>query len=358
MLIDGHVATGILPDMHTDEVNSSAEIHAYDNWIQGHPEGSLWQSTAWKRYQEALGRTVRIFVVMETPSQGVSTILASALVIIDRTVGGFSSWEIPRGPLWIGKPGHQVEKLFELLHARATKDKCMAIYLSPTRELQDESYKLQVSKRHQMPEATRMIDLTASEKDILKQMKPKGRYNIAVAWKHGVTVEKSKDIDAFYELILETSQRDGFSPPAKKHFEAFLYALHGSFFLLAQDTAKKPIAGLLGVIFGKQSIYYYGASSYTSRALMAPYLLQWEAMKHCKAQGCEWYDLFGIAPERHPPVGRAGKTQDIRHKHPWAGVSAFKEKFGGKVVEYPAEQMMLLRQMPYYALRLKRKILG
>ena len=109
---------------------------------------------------------------------------------------------------------------------------------------------------------------------------------------------------------------------------------------------EKPIAGLIGVIWEKTGIYYYGASSYEHRALMAPYLLQWEAMKYCKAQGCTQYDLLGIAP---PDAGT---------DHPWQGISGFKEKFGGKVVMYPPEQMMVLRPVMQKLLTLKRKLLG
>jgi len=76
---------------------------------------------------------------------------------------------------------------------------------------------------------------------------------------------------------------------------------------------------------------------------MAPYLLQWEAMKRCKRQGCEKYDLFGIAPPETPG-------------HPWTSVSQFKEKFGGEVVVYPKEQEIVLRPVIKALLTFKRKI--
>jgi lipid II:glycine glycyltransferase (peptidoglycan interpeptide bridge formation enzyme) len=78
---------------------------------------------------------------------------------------------------------------------------------------------------------------------------------------------------------------------------------------------------------------------------MAPYLLQWHAMQHCRAQGCTQYDLFGIAPE--------GSTN-----HPWAGVTDFKAKFGGTYVSYPPEQQIVLRPMMKKALEMKRRIVG
>jgi lipid II:glycine glycyltransferase (peptidoglycan interpeptide bridge formation enzyme) len=92
--------------------------------------------------------------------------------------------------------------------------------------------------------------------------------------------------------------------------------------------------------------YYYGASSYTHRALMAPYALQWAAMRYYKARGCATYDLLGIAPPDAPP------------DHPWQGISAFKEKFGGEVVMYPPEQEIVLRPIANWMLQWKRRILG
>ncbi len=214
-----------------------------------------------------------------------------------------------------------------------------------------------------MPEATRMIDLTLNDDDLLAQMKPKGRYNIRLAEKHGVRVVQSDDVEAYAALAKETWARDGFRGP-KRGYETFLKDLPGSFLLLAfppLDTKKtpsdghfdvssgqkdlKPIAGLLGVVCGSVGIYYYGASTDRHRELMAPYLLQWEAMKHCRSHGCIAYDLFGIAPE--------GVVN-----HPWAGVSDFKAKFGGKVLNYPPEREIILRPGVRTLLTIKRKLLG
>ena len=214
-----------------------------------------------------------------------------------------------------------------------------------------------------------MIDLTKSEEEILAQMHQKGRYNIKVAEKHGVMIERSDDIDAFYALMTKTSERDRFGKHSKKHYETMLKHLPGAFLLIAfkdppppQEEAlglpavvrlrrtkagvegKKSIAGLIGVIWKNQGIYYYGASSHTDRALMAPYALQWAAMRHCKASGCHSYDLFGIAPP------------SSNSDHPWAGISDFKAKFGGSIIEYPPEQEIVLQPNVRTLLQWKRRI--
>lgn len=342
-------------------LSSPAELASYDAWVRSHPQGALWQSIAWKRFQEACGRETRLYCLREG-----DRLLATALVIVDRTQLSLRTWEIPRGPLWAAGKGEAASALLEHVVADAKKSGCMTLHLSPFRALPAARLPLRASSRHVHPEASRLLDLTRPEKEILAQMKPKGRYNIHVAQKHGIVVSASDDADAFAMLATETGRRDGFTPHGAAYYRSFLQQLEGSFLLLAygphpskmpQDRSEssdsthtsfqdeKPLAGLLGVIWEKTGLYYYGASSYEDRALMAPYLLQWEALRLCKEAGCLRYDLFGVAPE-----GAAN--------HPWAGVSDFKSKFGGTYVEYPPERQMILKPMAHTAIRLKRRVLG
>lgn len=364
-------------------LHSEAELQAYDAWVKTHPHGSLWQSLEWKAYQEALGREVRMYAEFAQEQ-----IIASALVTIDRGWKGLSTWEIGRGPLRADS-GQQAagSNLISSIMQDAKSAGTLCLYVSaPNAESQPAStcrlaaaichLPTTHSPRHTYPEATRVLDVSQPEEALLAQMHQKGRYNIRLAEKNGVRVERSQDIDAYCSLACATAKRDGFLAPSKKQFQAFLDALPGSFLLLAYEGEKndsRPIAGLLGVCWKGIGIYYYGASSYEHRALMAPYLLQWRAMQHCRAHGCLNYDLLGITP----PAGQraalrlssgqasSGQGKDdaaICHlparPHPWDGISSFKEKFGGTVVSYPPEQMAILRPWAYKALQWKRKVLG
>ena len=361
---------------------SSAEDFArYDTWVKSHPEGSLWQSLEWKKYQEAIGREIRIYADCEGDA-----IQASALISIDRTTGGFSTWDCPRGPLGPlqmengalrqAQDDRRMENFLKAITTNAKTDKCLSVFFSPALFISHSQFSILnsqlrvcASARHQQPEATRIINLTLSEEDILKQMHQKGRYNIKVAQKNTVTVEQSIDIGSYAKLSLETSARDGFVGASKKQYEAFLNHLPGSFLMLAYAPRNsKPIAGLLGVIYKKTGIYYYGASDYEHRALMAPYLLQWEAMKFCKVNGCEKYDLLGIAPEASSDQRTADSNDKdkaghspltaLRSVHPWSGISDFKSKFGGDIVTHPPEQEIVLKPVVRGLLKMKRKMMG
>ncbi len=323
----------------------------------------LWQSIEWKTYQESLGRQTRLYGLKNSSGE----IEATALVIIDKTAFRLSTWDIPRGPIFDDpKSG---EELINHIIKEAKKDRCMTLYFSPKNETQLLTTNYQLSTRHEQPTATLTLDLTLTNEELMKQMKPKGRYNIRLAQKKGITVTESNDVDAFYELLKKTSKRDGFRIKTKIHYEKFLETLPESFLLLAsrsesgtQDSESgtnktlipdsgfripdsAPIAALIGTTHKNTGYYYYGASDDRYKNLMAPYLLQWEAIRLCKDRGCITYDLFGIAPNDDPG-------------HPWAGVTRFKKQFGGEVVEYPPEREMVLRPVLKKLVGWKRRFLG
>lgn len=317
-----------------------------DTFVRGHASGSLWQSPAWARFQRTLGREALFMVGEEN-----NVIVASALMIRTKSAYGLCDYQVPRGPLFCAALTLQDRRCFiEAIEAHARALGALALYLSPGDHLDPTLIpRFRQSRRHEQPEATVLLDLSLSEEALLHQMKPKGRYNIGLAQKKGVIVEQSHDIGAYAAMSAETSKRDGFTAPSARQCELFLTQLSETFLLLAyppQDLGKMPIAGLLGTVWGETGIYYYGASENAHRALMAPYLLQWEAIRLCKRLGAKQYDLLGIAPPGSPP------------DHQWAGITDFKMKFGGTVITYPPETCRVLQPFLHTALRLKRYILG
>lgn len=317
------------------------------DFLRQHRHASLWQSPAWARFQRALGRRV----LWATGEQD-GRIVAAALVV-ESGNGARRDWQVPRGPLFTEDCPHEGHAEFlRTLRERAAASGALALYCSPLeqcRALGDSGF--HPSGRHEQPEASIVLDLTLSDEQLLAQMKPKGRYNIGLSQRHQVWVEQSRNLPAYVRLARETATRDGFVGPSQRHLETFLDALEGSFLLLAYLPAsaaatapQEPIAGLLGVVHGTTGIYYYGASSSTHRNFMAPYALQWEALRLCRRLGATRYDLLGVAPEGAPA------------NHPWAGVTDFKRKFGGTVESYPAEEGVILRPFSHALLRLKRRL--
>ena len=176
------------------------------------------------------------------------------------------------------------------------------------------------------PRSTLCVDLNLSEPALLAQMKPKGRYNIGVARRQGVTVVEDasvRGVDDFLAIYTETFARHGLDPKSSRHFHDLGGLLFGSDrgSLLFAEYRGARLATAWMVYFGNRATYLYGGSRLQHRNVMAPYLLHFESMRRAKARGHEWYDFYGIAPENEPD-------------HRWAKFSAFKRKFGGQELRF------------------------
>jgi len=93
----------------------------------------------------------------------------------------------------------------------------------------------------------------------------------------------TSDIESFYELMKATTARDRFAGNSLEYYKKFLKQNKNSRLLLAK-LDDRVIAGGIFVFEKDISIYYYGASTSDKkyRNLMAPYLLQWEAIIQAK----------------------------------------------------------------------------
>ena len=189
---------------------------------------------------------------------------------------------------------------------------------------------------------TAVIDLEKSEEEILAAMKPKGRYNIRLAEKKWVKcemVEKSDwHIEKFYNLMNETTSRDKFSGHSFEYFKTFLTSLENSELMLAYYE-DQIIAGGIFVFDEDVSIYYYGASGNAHRNLMAPYLLQWSAIKIAKSRRSKLYDFLGVATP--------GSEND-----PLAGVTSFKKKLTKDIREVSSSSIYVNKKLKYNLIKL------
>jgi peptidoglycan pentaglycine glycine transferase (the first glycine) len=173
-----------------------------------------------------------------------------------------------------------------------------------------------------LPSETLWLDLNASDTELLAAMRPKGRYNLRLSQRHGVTAVFTADpqtIPTFFDVFWETVERQGFFG------EPYGFFINLCQTLFSANMAEIGIAKLHGnvlavmllVYWGKQATYLYGGRTTHSPQSMASYALHWAAMQRAKARGCERYDFYGY-------------TRDP--KHGYARFSKFKRQFGGNIV--------------------------
>jgi len=172
---------------------------------------------------------------------------------------------------------------------------------------------------------TVLIDLSASEDEMLARMKQKTRYNIRLAEKKGVTVRigTPADLPMLYAMYAETSVRDGFVIRDEGYYQTvwqtFMQSSEPNAEPLIAEVNGEAVAAIFVFYLAARAYYVYGMSRDTQREKMPNYLLQWEAMKHAKSRGCLIYDLWG-APD------------EFKESDSMWGVFRFKEGLGGEVI--------------------------
>jgi len=186
--------------------------------------------------------------------------------------------------------------------------------------------------REIQPSKTLILNLEKSEKEILSAMHHKTRYNIGVAEKNGVKIEIKKSLnkeefEIFWKLINKTAKRDKFTIFSKKYYEKLLNIFGSSapefmpndvplIKIFLAKFHNEIIAAAIIMFYNDTAVYLHGASDYDFRRMMAPHLLQWNAISDAKKSGFSYYDFWGI------------------NENKWPGVTRFKKGFGGEEIEY------------------------
>lgn len=202
------------------------------------------------------------------------------------------------------------------------------------------------------PRETFTVSLDGGPADWLVRMKPKTRYNVRLAEKHGVTVRFSRrpeDMEAFLDLITSTANRKAIAPHPRMHYRNFLTALPEEMCTVAiAERDGAALAAALLVFFGETAYYLHGGSGDTRRELMAPFLLHFKCMEEAKRRGMELYDFGGVRLETKQG---AGDTD-------WDGITRFKQGFApaNKTIVFPGTYDIIVSPVRYALYRRSRYI--
>lgn len=226
---------------------------------------------------------------------------------------------------------------FEKLEKSMHENNCVAVHFDVPNVTKDDSEaekaeqvlkdKCAGSQRDEFAKGNFLMDLNKNEDEILADMHKKHRYNIGLAQRKGVVVREStkgEDFELFYNLYLETTQRQKFFGRSraylKKVWETFRE--ENSAYLLIAEYEGKPLSAWMLLIQDGVLYYPYGGSTEKDRDVQSSCLLGWEAIKFGKKMGCDLFDMWGAA-------------EDMSNKSdPYYGFSLFKEKFGATHVSY------------------------
>ncbi len=349
---------------------------AQNSWnkiISGFENLHLLQSSQWAEVKNQSGWMPH-FLVWQAVDPGLDLVVSktgdfsemnpeAAVMILERQVlPGISVMYAPKGPIlrdWTNKSFR--EQIFHDLELFAKKANAIQLKIDPDLELgrgipgeegsrEDPigpNFLVELDQRGWSfsPDQIQfrnsvLVDLQEDEEQILARMKSKTRYNIRLSGRKGITVRQGneKDLANLFQMYANTSVRGDFTI----RNEDYYLSLWRTFLSeksqpdidpiaqpLIAEYDGKPVAGAVIFRFGGRAWYLHGMSLPEHSEKMAPHLIQWEAIRWAKSQGCKVYDMWGA-----PEVFEESDSM-------W-GVYRFKRGYGGEVVrtmgawDYPA----------------------
>lgn len=312
----------------------------WDTWVLAsetpRSSGVFLQSWMWGEFQKAVGRRVVRLVVED---QGKTMALAQMICMSGPLHTSY--WYCPRGPLAIEEGVERAEvmtALFQFIQDSREMRGALFLRYDPC-----ELWPHALSQPGPMmqPWATRVLDLTIREDALLAAMKPKTRYNIRVAERHDVKITQrnsEKAMKHFWKLARQTAKRQGIAFHPHRYYTTMqqVYEKCEDFWIAEAEYNSEVIASGIFVRYGDAVTYLHGASSNVMKSeekkqVMAPYLLQWRAICDARKRGVHTYDFWGVAATP-------------RQEQTWAGITRFKEGFGGARLECAHTQEIPLRK--------------
>ena len=175
--------------------------------------------------------------------------------------------------------------------------------------------------------STIILDLTKTEDELLKNLHPKHRYNMRLAQKNGVIIERAKnlsDFETFFDLLDATSLRQKYYIHPKHYYQKIWETLSpkGMCHILTAKSGGEALSSWMLFSYNQVLYYPYGGSSDKLQNLFPSNLLGWEAIKFGQELGCTSFDMWGASKNINDQTD------------PWWGFTNFKLKFGGRLVEF------------------------
>lgn len=315
-------------------IHEITDQDAWDDFQSAQPYSQFLQSWSWGDFRLSQGVPVQRFALVDEAGAW----LAALQMEFQRRRFGVGYWYAARGPVFTSSviPEQRREIMMSLCEqlVRRPDLKKQALFwrMEPVSELSRPEGLIPLSFRrtHAMsPASTIVMDLAPPTDELLRKMHEKTRYNVRISERFKVNVRVAsteKDVETFLNLMDETAARDGFVSQPRDYLRAtydFLHERNAARIRIA-DLDGRPLAANLEMAFGDTVTYLHGASSSEHRNVMAPYALQWHAIREAKMMGFKLYDFWGANP----------LSQAMYYYKPsWEGITRFKRGWGGRQVD-------------------------
>ncbi len=180
-----------------------------------------------------------------------------------------------------------------------------------------------------IPTKTIFLDLEKNLEEIKKSFKQKTRYNLNLSLRKEVITKvidggriTNKQLKEFFDLWSQNKPYNFLFKPSLKELLSLTESFSKNCFFVFVFKHKEIIAQSLILTSKNMACYWFNASNKKGKALFAPTLVIWEAVREGKKRGLKVFDLDGIYDKR------------FNNQAGWQGFSRFKQGFGGKIVVF------------------------
>ena len=300
------------------------------------------QTAVWAAYQADIeGRTPWGAYLVKRDGEVVAFIS-----LIDFETHGYHYLRSVHGPAWIAKPdeAEELAVLDALREVVKSRDKHVAFLRVDTWFEAGTTPVLSTVPYDQ----TVVIDVTGGDDAILSRMKRRGRRDVRKSLREcpaecaDETDKAMADFSECYDVMVETGQRDGFTPAPMSDYSDMIAALgaeHCRVFAARIDG--RVVAWSIVTVHGTRAVRYYaGMRSEVMRLHVTDKLLYQECCI-LGAQGITDYDLMGIGSDFAPSL---------------KGLNEFKTKFTEEVTPVPPARDVPVKKAFYASLTALQKV--
>lgn len=297
-------------------------------WTQGIPGpewddtltlagGHFLQTSHWAAFQHALGR--KVFYAYGTSWQ--------CLAILEPSRTGARLY-CPYGPL--AKSPKSLAQALQALRELGRQTGAVFARIEPIARISDAQLRelgLKTALKDIQPRLTWVQDLTKSQDELLADMTATNRNLWRNHTNKGLNLRTSTnpaDMRYFIAMMAEVADRNSILQHADAYYRTMAKVLMqrgaGTLYLAEHDG--KPVASAFCFDSPTTRYYAHAAAHFAARKLHPGTALLTEMIMDAQVDGKQQFDFVGVAPADAPST------------HKWAGLTKFKQSFGGDYKAY------------------------
>lgn len=200
-------------------------------------------------------------------------------------------------------------------------------------------------------DTTVLVDLTGGDDGILAHMKARGRRDVRKALRESPITcadetERARESFAeYYQVMVETAERDGFHAAPQGDYEDMLRILGAERCRVFAGRLEDGTVATWSIctISGTRATYYYAASRSDTRRSNVTDKLFYFACCELGRLGCTTFDLMGIGSDFSPAL---------------KGLNTFKTKFAPEVTHVAPDRDVPVKGVFYRSLQMGKQVIG